>query len=635
MKIEIKKLKFVNFKGFKSYEVEFSPDTIISGDNGTGKTSIVDGFLWLLFGKDSEGRTDFHIKHLDKGKTQRVSEVEGILSVDDRKVVLRRSYCEKWTKRRGKSEEEFTGHESQYFIDDVPTSAGEYKSFIDNLCKEDVFRMITNPSYFPNLKKETKRNMLLEMAGEIDESEIINSNGNFQNLFEDLENGETLEKYRAKVAAKKATIKKAIEDIPARIDEVKRGMPESENWQELESELKQKTIKLKEYEKSLVDISTALDMRNKKRWEKLEIVQKLKNELFVRQNEVKQEVLKEYLDRKNEYDYLLNNIATIKRNNQRTKNRISELELELSREKTIKDALLKDYYDIKDSQFKVDESKLQCPTCLRIFENSDEKIQELQENFNMEKSKLLEANMEKGIALKKHIENLEKEIECLEKDIQELPEPLPEPIAIEDSEIHAAIQGDAKCLAIIKRIESAEKEAGEAETADTSEIEEAIELLKNSIDEIKGKLALRTVIDNSTERIRNLSGELKASNRELARLEGIEFTINNFNKTKMTIVEKRVNSLFSIVKFRMFDTQINGGEIETCEEIVDGIPFNGALNNAMRVNAGLDIINAICKHIGIYAPIFFDNAESVNEFIPTESQVIKLVVTKDKNLKIN
>ena len=177
--------------------------------------------------------------------------------------------------------------------------------------------------------------------------------------------------------------------------------------------------------------------------------------------------------------------------------------------------------------------------------------------------------------------------------------------------------------------------AGEAETADTSEIEEAIELLKNSIDEIKGKLALRTVIDNSTERIRNLSGELKASNRELARLEGIEFTINNFNKTKMTIVEERVNSLFSIVKFRMFDTQINGGEIETCEEIVDGIPFNGALNNAMRVNAGLDIINAICKHIGIYAPIFFDNAESVNEFIPTESQVIKLVVTKDKNLKIN
>ncbi|HOR82938.1 MAG TPA: AAA family ATPase [Bacteroidales bacterium] len=634
MKIEIKKLKFVNFKGFKNFEVEFSPDTTISGDNGTGKTSIVDGFLWLLFGKDSEGRTDFHIKHLNKGKTQRISEVEGILSLDGKETILKRSYKEKWVKRRGNAEEEFAGHESQYYIDDVPCQAGEYKTFIDDLCKEEVFRMITNPSYFPNLKKEVKRNMLLEMAGEIDESEIINSNGNFQNLFEDLENGETLEKYKAKVAAKKAVIKKAIEDIPARIDEVKRGMPESENWKELESELEQKTIKLKEYEKSLIDISSALNMRNKKRFEKLEIVQKIKNELFVRQNEVKQEVLKEYLNQKNEYDYRLNHIATIKRNNQRTKDRISELELELSRKKTIKDALLKDYYDIKDSQFKVDESKLQCPTCLRIFENSDEKIQELQENFNMEKSKLLEANMEKGIALKKHIENLEKEIECLEKDIQELPEPLPEPIAIEDSEINAAIQGDAKYLAIIKRIETVENEAGEAETADTSEIEEAIELLKNSIDEIKGKLALKTVINSSTERIKNLSSELKASNLELARLEGIEFTINNFNKAKMSIVESRVNSLFSIVKFRMFDTQINGGEVETCEEMVDGIPYNGALNNAMRVNAGLDIINAICKHIGIYAPIFFDNAESVNEFIPTESQVIKLVVTKNKSLII-
>jgi DNA repair exonuclease SbcCD ATPase subunit len=635
MKIEIKKLKFVNFKGFKEFEVEFSPDTTISGDNGTGKTSIVDGFLWLLFGKDSEGRTDFHIKHLNKGKTQRVSEVEGVLLLNGKETILKRVYKEKWVKRRGNAEEEFAGHESQYYIDDVPCQAGEYKEYIDGLCKEEVFRMITNPSYFPNLKKEVKRDMLLKMAGEIDESEIINSNGNYQNLFEDLENGETLEKYRAKVAAKKATIKRNIEDIPARIDEVKRGMPESENWQELESELEQKTIKLKEYEKSLVDITTALNMRNKKRFEKLEIVQKIKNELFVRKNEVKQAVQKEYLEQKNEYDYRLNHISMIKRNNQRTKDRISELELELSRKKTIKDALLQTYHDIKDSQFIIDKTKLQCPTCLRMFENSDEKIQELQENFNLEKSKLLEANMEKGIALKNHIENLEKEIGCLEKDIQELPEPLPEPIAIQDSEIHAAIQGDAKCLAIIKRIESAENEIGEAETADTSEIEEAIELLKNSTDEIKSKLSLKTIIENSTERIKNLTGELKASNLELARLEGIEFTINNFNKAKMSFVEERVNSLFSIVKFRMFDTQINGGEVETCEEMVEGIPFNGALNNAARINAGLDIINAICRNIGIYAPIFFDNAESVNEFIPTESQVIKLVVTKDKNLKIN
>ena len=113
MKIEIKKLKFVNFKGFKSYEVEFSSDTTISGDNGTGKTSIVDGFLWLLFGKDSEGRTDFHIKHLNKGKTQRISEVEGILLLDGKETILKRVYKEKWVKRRGNAEEEFVGHESE------------------------------------------------------------------------------------------------------------------------------------------------------------------------------------------------------------------------------------------------------------------------------------------------------------------------------------------------------------------------------------------------------------------------------------------------------------------------------------------------------------------------------------------
>lgn len=53
-----------------------------------------------------------------------------------------------------------------------------------------------------------------------------------------------------------------------------------------------------------------------------------------------------------------------------------------------------------------------------------------------------------------------------------------------------------------------------------------------------------------------------------------------------------------------------------------------------KINAGLDIINAICRSVGITAPIFIDNRESVNDLIPTMSQVINLVVSKDKSLMI-
>lgn len=635
MKIEIKKLKFVNFKGFKSYEVEFSPNTIISGDNGTGKTSIVDGFLWLLFGKDSEGRTDFHIKHLNKGKTQRVSEVEGILSIDDRKVVLRRSYCEKWTKRRGNSEEEFTGHESQYFIDDVPTSAGEYKSFIDNLCKEDVFRMITNPSYFPNLKKEVKRDMLLKMAGDINESEIINSDEKFKKLFAEIEEGLSIEKYKAKIAAKKTTIKKTIDDIPSRIDELERSTPEAEKWEEIEFEISAKDKKIKEIEAQISDASKSYEVEIAKKTEVLQSIQKIKDELFIRKNEVKQEATEDYYKKMEVYNKCKNEIISLQRESGFIEENIKKTNRLIEEKVTIKNKLLDEYNKIKLSTLTFLDSEFNCPTCGKAFDDSDEKRNELTEKFNLNKAHQLEECKKKGTDLVIEIKELKAKVETYEKELSviHIPEIPTAPVPTSQQEIDEAINKDVKCNDLQKKITGIE--IPEIKQPETDELKEAKNLLTDAVSELKIRLSKREDIAKLNERKEALKKELIASNQELARLEGIEFIINNFNKKKMTIVEDRVNSLFSIVKFRMFDTQINGGEIETCEEIVDGIPFNGALNNAMRVNAGLDIINAICKHIGIYAPIFFDNAESVNEFIPTESQVIKLVVTKDKNLKIN
>jgi hypothetical protein len=67
--------------------------------------------------------------------------------------------------------------------------------------------------------------------------------------------------------------------------------------------------------------------------------------------------------------------------------------------------------------------------------------------------------------------------------------------------------------------------------------------------------------------------------------------------------------------------------------MVNGVPFQGA-NNAAKINAGIDIINAFSKDFDIYAPIFTDNAEAVNQLLDSPSQMITLYVTKDKELKI-
>ena len=67
--LRIKSLTLVNFKGMRNVTVDFGDGvTAISGRNGTGKTTIADGFAWLLWGKDSEGNSDtkFGIKTNDE-----------------------------------------------------------------------------------------------------------------------------------------------------------------------------------------------------------------------------------------------------------------------------------------------------------------------------------------------------------------------------------------------------------------------------------------------------------------------------------------------------------------------------------------------------------------------------------------
>ena len=119
----------------------------------------------------------------------------------------------------------------------------------------------------------------------------------------------------------------------------------------------------------------------------------------------------------------------------------------------------------------------------------------------------------------------------------------------------------------------------------------------------------------------------------MADLEGSEFLAEQFTKAKMDTLVKRINGRFKYVSFKMFETQINGGEVETCETLVNGVPFSDA-NHAGKVNAGIDIINTLCEHYNIYAPIFIDFRESVNNLIDCESQVVNLIVSTDKKLRV-
>ena len=99
-------------------------------------------------------------------------------------------------------------------------------------------------------------------------------------------------------------------------------------------------------------------------------------------------------------------------------------------------------------------------------------------------------------------------------------------------------------------------------------------------------------------------------------------------------MEQSINDHFRIATFRLFREQANGGLEERCDVVYDGVPFMG-LNNGMKVNVGIDIINALSRHYGVTVPLFVDNAEAVTRLEPCNAQVIRLVVSEnDKELRI-
>ena len=228
--MKILNLTLRNFKGIRHFNLDTQgKDANIYGDNATGKTTLADAFMWLLFDKDSSSRKDFQIKTLKpNGEPEHGLEhsVEAILELDDRQqIALKKVFQEKWQKKRGSATAEFTGHTTDYFVDGVPVQKKEYDARIAEIADENIFRLLTDPRYFNEVLHWTdRRKLLLEVCGDVTDAEVIASNPDLSKLSEIL-GKRTIEQHRKVIQARKSEINKELERIPVRIDEVQRNLP--------------------------------------------------------------------------------------------------------------------------------------------------------------------------------------------------------------------------------------------------------------------------------------------------------------------------------------------------------------------------------------------------------------------------
>lgn len=663
--IKLLSMHIQNFKGCKDRTIEFGQTTRITGDNGVGKSTVFDAYLWLLFDKNSKGVTNFAVRPLtESGETINNIEisVEATISVDNDEYKLRKTQKQKWVKKRGTDTREFQGNVNEFDINGYPKSQKEFKEFISGIVNEEVFPLISNPAAFTSLPWKEQRDILMQFVGDVSDVGIAETFGEkYLKLIPELKIANTddiLKKY----TKAKNTLNKDMVEIPARIDEASKQLVIADVGA-LEVEKAAKKVALQKVEDEISGGAGKLEEINKKREEILN----LKFHISEIQNEENQKLFdksKIVRDNLNARDRELSNV---KREIGNLSDEIKAVHNMYEAQEREKDRLLVEWRSEKAKTFPefvpldpLPERATICPTCGREFAEDVKKkiLDDYESNVELHQNKYSEDKAKFEETRAKKLEQIEKDgkeaaasrdkLKANEAELRKKMDELNIQLAdtqkkydIAKAELDkfptkADISENAEYKAANEKISALEKEIEEmsAESTGKTELEAKKAVLKDEIAEIAGKI-LAADNTKAKERIAELEKEQKEVGQKIAEQEQMIDLVEDFIRTKMNMISEKINGMFSIVSFKLFDNQINGGLKETCTCTVKGVGHSD-VNDGHEIVAGLDIINTFSEKFGVRCPIFIDRAGELNEiYIPEmDNQLILLKRVDNQEFKI-
>ncbi|WP_369674794.1 ATP-binding protein [Enterococcus faecium] len=643
-KIILNRLSLKHFKGIETFEFEpLGNNATVSGQNGSGKTTLADALLWLLFGKDTRG-AKLNPKPLDQNNDELLGldpNVEAELIINDTTVTLKRVQEEKWNTPRGQLEKVRGNDTTKYTIDGVPKMEKEWKAYLETLGAENILQMLFDSTFFMKMNWKNRREILVNMTGLSDE-EIIAKDPALKAI-EKIIKEHTIDDYRKVLTSRKKEIKRKIDGLPARIQEVTEmfakakvdiGDQSADEIQEQVFEYEADVSELQNKLNAIAAGNAALD--HQEELSKLKIKLAEAQSAYLSSTNMETRSLQDDLNKQQRIVNEIRMALTEKESLLTVTSKLAEqLDLKIKEYR-------EEYRALKQLTF--DDHQTVCPTCSQELPSTQ--IEDMIAKFNQKKAADIEANIARGkteiAKLTEHktdILEIENEIERLKEGLLASEETLNKINAelvfiesstqkFEDTDPYKKIQDQIKVVQ--QKILNATTDTAVEE----QELKEQIRQKRQLIAEAQAKfqrLASLSDYENRIEELKKEDAALKAQNQDVEREL---FLLDEFTRKKVSYLEESINSKFKLVKFKLFNILKNGGLEEVCEATYNGIEYGTSLNTGARINCDLDIINTLSKEFGLSVPVFVDNTESVNDLHQIDSQMIELRVTKNKNLKV-
>lgn len=630
-------MRVTNFMNTHDQTFKFFDKTMVSARNGVGKSTLINAYMWLMFDTDAELHSNPSVRRIIDGEPVNDIDVsvEGVFVIDGKIVTAR-----KVQKRKFKKDDSGYTDDNTYFVNDVPKTLKSFNEYFEIDMK--ALQICSNVNAFLLKKDKDIREYLFGKVKNITDLDIAKSKDTLSEL------AGLLDKYTKEEieAMNKASMKKIKDEIPildGQIKERERDITENADIDLADLELLKNLTKehIAENEKTQNDISLQLSEYDSMSAKIMELKFE-QGELQRKANEENIQERKNIEDKISEKKFLLSKAETSVRDTERN---IICVENDIKENERLLESVRAEYKYVQTLEF--DENSLICSYCGQEYPS--DKKEQIKAEFEDKKANDLQAITEKGNSINKLLKEQKLELEELEKELSERVQSvnmlnesisslqvelnkLPQSIDISGTEEYKAIQSE------ISELQA--KLSGQINLDDIKKsLKEEFTRLNSELIEVEKRIA-KADISEKQARLEELRQQRVNFEQKKSDCQKILDLLTELDKEKNATLVDNINSMFGLVKWKLFDYAKNGGYKNVCIPMIDDKSIlTISSNKGNRILGRVDIVNSIQKIEGLNVPIFLDDVESLDDENIKKAvsllncQVIILKVTNGEKLR--